>query len=268
MIDIRMLGPTALIVGGSVGIGAVIADELAGNGIDLILTGRSNQSLEVRKAELLKRYGVHVDTFSCDMTDPASSDKLISFVGRRELGLVAYIAGTVRATGFFEQEISEAVATVQLNVLSPLRLFHHFGADMRRRNCGSMLLTSSLAGLAGTANMAVYSASKAFGQMLMESLWAEMRPYDVNVLSLIVHATHTPGAVAIGAKLADVKERRVMTSEEVAHIALNNLTNGPTCWAGEENFAKADQFCTKDRRRATELVSARLNQQWDQLPSG
>lgn len=257
------VGPTALIIGGSVGIGAAMADRLALQGVDLILTGRSIEALELQRGRLRGISDVDVDILADDITSPGAVERLLDFVGDRDLGLAAYIAGTVRPIGFFDQDVEEARATMRLNAAAPLELFHRLGAMMRARNHGSLLLTSSLAGLAGTANMAVYSASKAFGQMLMESLWAELRPSNVNVLSLIVHATATPGAAGIGAQLKDDGARRIMTPDEVAQIALDNLANGPTVWAGADNFAAADQFCTKDRKAAVERVSARLNRLWD-----
>lgn len=258
----KIYGPTAMIVGGSVGIGAVMAEELASQGLNLLLIGRSKESLMSVRDKLIGQFPVQVDVLACDMTDDDAPDRVIAFANGHDVGLLAYIAGTVRATGFFEQDIDEAIHTAKLNALAPMRLLHHFGAIMRERGGGALLLTSSLAGLGGSANLAVYSASKAFGQMLMESLWAELRPYNVDALSLIVHATSTPGAARVGAKLDNVKSRRVMTSEEVARCALDNLANGPTCWAGEDNFAQADQFCTKERRRATELLSARFQSLW------
>lgn len=257
--DLAKVGPTALIVGGSTGIGAAIAERLAAHGIDLVLTGRSRATLDERRDDLLSRFKIDVTTFPDDITGEGAVERLCNFVGDRRLGLVAYIAGTVPRTPFFEQEIAEAHATMRLNAVAPMELFHRLGSGMVRRGSGTLLLTSSLAGLAGTANMAVYSASKAFGQMLMESLWAEMRGAGVDVLSLIVHATATRGAEGIGAALVSDATRRVMTPDEVAEIALANLGNGPTVWAGEDNFAAADQFCTKDRRSAVECVSARLN---------
>jgi short-subunit dehydrogenase len=263
-VDLTIVGPAALIVGGSTGIGAAIAERLAGDGVDLILTGRSIEALEKQRSEILLRHKVDIDLLADDITSDGAVERLCDFVAGRDLGLVAYIAGTVRRTAFFDQSLDEARATLRLNAGAPLELFHRLGKDLVRRNRGSMLLTSSLAGLAGTANMAVYSASKAFGQMLMESLWAELRDTDVNVLSLIVHATATQGAASIGAKLSDDSARRVMTPDEVAETALANLQNGPTVWAGADNFASADQFCTKDRRAAAERVSARLNRLWTQ----
>jgi hypothetical protein len=79
---------------------------------------------------------------------------------------------------------------IALNVSAVSSLSHLFGADMKRRGRGRILVVSSLCGTAaGIGSVAVYSATKAFERSLCNSLSLEMEPYGVGVTSLV------PGAV-------------------------------------------------------------------------
>ena len=52
---------------------------------------------------------------------------------------------------------------------------------------------SSAAGLQGLPRVAEYAATKAFGRVLAEGLWAEIRPHGVDVIACVAGAVRTPG---------------------------------------------------------------------------
>lgn len=72
-------------------------------------------------------------------------------------------------------------------------LAHQFLPAMVERGKGGVIFMSSLAGLQGVPNLAVYSASKAFLISLAEALWAETRAAGVDVLACCAGAVITPG---------------------------------------------------------------------------
>jgi short-subunit dehydrogenase len=111
-------------------------------------------------------------------------------------------------------------------------------------------MIGSLAGNAGGYMLATYSAGKAYNQMLMEALWAELQPRGVDVLAFPIAAADTPARARSGT--IDADEVRVASVEDVAQQALDHLPHGPVHVAPEH----ADFFnslCTLPRREAVEL---------------
>ena len=103
--------------------------------------------------------------------------------------------------------------------------------------------------------MAVYTASKAYEQMLTETLWWELKPFGINVLMLVAGTTKTPAMARMGVNLEGTGQP-VMEADEVAQEGLDNFGNGPTWIAGAHNREAVKFMCTPDRKAAVEMVSA------------
>ena len=73
------------------------------------------------------------------------------------------------------------------------RLARHYLPPMVERGRGGLIVMSSLAGQQGSPGIATYAATKAFGAILAEGLWAEMRRTGVDVLACVAGAVQTPG---------------------------------------------------------------------------
>lgn len=258
-------GPWGLIAGGSEGIGACMADMLAARGLNLVLVARKPAPLQQLADEIRLKYGVEVRVKSCDLTSDTIVEELRTLTDDIEVGLLAYIAGSVGPGSFFDQPMDELMHTVRLDALSPLALSHHFGAKMRERKRGAIILGGSGAGLAGAYNFVAYSAAKAFEQMLAEGMWFELRPHGVEVLCIVIHGTSTPYANQSSEIHLETDDRDVMTPGQVAQEAIDNIANGPTWFAGAQNREFDTRLCTLDRRSATEALSARLALTTDRL---
>jgi len=74
--DLKLAGKTALITGGSKGIGRAAAEILAGEGCNVIIVSRSADALLATKAAIAQRTNVRVDTVAADLSDSANVDKL------------------------------------------------------------------------------------------------------------------------------------------------------------------------------------------------
>jgi short-subunit dehydrogenase len=70
---------TALITGGSRGIGNAIAEELASMGYNLLLTSKNSARIKKAAAEISKKYKVKVDSFPCDISKTKEIDSLYKF---------------------------------------------------------------------------------------------------------------------------------------------------------------------------------------------
>jgi uncharacterized protein len=186
-------GPWAIVAGGSEGIGAAFADQIARRGVHLVLVARRTGPLELTAARLKRAHGVEVRTVAADLTAPAALDQITTAAAGEQIGLVVANAAVTPAGPFLDCAPRELAAAVELNCRASMLLARAFLPDMAGRGHGGVIFVSSLAGLQGVPGLAAYSATKAFLITLGESLWAELRPAGVDVLTVCAGAVATPG---------------------------------------------------------------------------
>ena len=226
VLDTTRYGPWAVITGGSEGVGAAFARQLAAAGMHLLLVARKAGPLE-ETARRCRDLGVQVRTLSTDLSDPSSVGAVADAVSDVEGGLLIHNAGAnTHSARFLDGELAAFGRVIDLNVTTPLALVHHFGAAMRRRRRGGILLVGSVAGYLGSNRHTVYGGVKAFGRIFAESLWLELRDHDVDVLELVLGVTRTPAMERVGLNF-DVPGMAVSEPEEVAAEGLAALGRGP-----------------------------------------
>lgn len=226
MIDTAKYGPWAVVAGGSEGMGAAYAEQLAAAGINLVLLARKPEPLEETAASARMK-GVEVRALSVDLTEPSALDRIRAITDDLEVGLLIYNAGAnTYGHEFVTGDLNRFHRVIDLNITGQLRLTHHFGNLMRERERGGILLSGSVSGYLGSAQISIYSAVKSFGRIFAEGLWLEMREHNVDVLELVVGVTRTPAMVRAGLNL-DAPGLRVADPRDVAAQGLANLANGP-----------------------------------------
>lgn len=230
-------GPTALIAGGSEGVGAAHARLLAEKGIDLVLVARRQKPLDEVKAELAADFpDCRITTISADLTDPDTPAKLAEATKGEEIGMLIYNAGSnSRNDDFLDIELEFSQKLAALNALTPMALVHHYGAKMRDRGRGGIILVGSMAALVGSPKIAVYSAAKAFNGTFAEAIWFELKQHGVHVLAHQLGAVNTPFIQRNFPKAYGMGENPM----DLAKIAQENIENGPLIRAGQGDvFAK------------------------------
>jgi short-subunit dehydrogenase len=244
-------GPWAFIAGGSEGIGAACAELVAEQGINLVLLARRKEPLKQMAAAIKEKYAVEVRILPQDLTADDLMHNVNAATTDIAVGLLLCISGSnTRAVRFLDEKVSDITALIKRNTKAPMLLAHHFGQGMRERSKGGMLFCTSLAGLAGCAFQAVYSATKAFNQMLAESLWHDLNPFGIDAICLAVGATRTPTVANLD------MDDSAMNPEEVAIEGLSQLGKVPFWAAGEHNRAALPIFQGPDRESAIDLLSA------------
>jgi short-subunit dehydrogenase len=247
-------GKWALIAGASEGIGACLADELGARGLDLVLIARNGTLLEDVAAGVRARHGVEVRPVVLDLTVPDVGERIGAATADLEVGLVIYNAGASdRTTTFLENELEYSLKQIKLDCIGPVVLAKHFGAAMKDRGRGGIVLVASLACVAGSATLAMYSGVKAFQHNFAEGLWAELRPHGVDVCCTPLGMTYTPALARMG---IEYDANAQMLSEDVARDIIEHIGNGPVHVVGENNRAVASQIWTIDRRALVEMMSA------------
>ncbi|MGV0717058.1 SDR family NAD(P)-dependent oxidoreductase [Mycolicibacterium sp. XJ662] len=231
MTDLARYGPWAVIAGGSEGVGAEFAQLLARSGINLVLLARKPGPLDATAAAC-REHGVEVRTLSVDLVSDGAVARIVEATEGLEVGLLIYNAGANTCSeNFLDGELADFQRVIALNVSAMLAVVQHFARPMRDRRRGGILLVGSMVGYLGSMRHSVYGGVKAFGRIFAESLWLELRDYDVHVLELVLGVTRTPAMERVGLNF-DVPGMRVAEPQDVAREGLEQLPNGPVFVAG------------------------------------
>jgi short-subunit dehydrogenase len=216
-------GPWAVVAGASEGIGAAFATALAGAGLNVALAARRAEPLDALADWLRGSTGAEVRTVTADLGTPAGLAALATATAGLDVGLLVANAAYVPVGPFLDRDADDLQRVIDLNVTAPLRLARHYLPAMAGRGRGGLILMSSLAGQQGSPGITTYAATKAFGAVLAEGLWAELRGRGVDVLACVAGAVETPG-------LAKAKPRRApgtVAPSVVVDAALRALGRRP-----------------------------------------
>lgn len=221
-------GPWALVLGASDGTGAAFARHIAAKGIPCVLVARREALLLELAEQIRTESGVECVTASIDLSLTDAGDQVVAAVGDREIGLFVYNAGSdTNGAHFLDKPIDNWIRLAGINVMTTLRCCHHFGGLMRQRRRGGILLVSSGAAFGGGSYLATYSGSKAFELCFAESLWHELRPYQVDVLHLALNTTDTPALRKLLVEKGKQSPSSLASPDKVARVGLANLAKGP-----------------------------------------
>ncbi|MDB5723953.1 MAG: family NAD(P)-dependent oxidoreductase [Novosphingobium sp.] len=252
-------GPWALITGASEGTGAAFARQIAAEGINLILVARREGPL-AELAEQVRALGVECITASVDLSRTDAAEKIAAVAGDREVGLFVANAGAdTNGSNFLETDAANWDQLININVVAKMRNCHHFAAPMKARGRGGIILVGSGAAYGGLSGLAIYCGSKAFALAFGEGLWAEMRHYGVDVLSLILSRTDTPAHRKILLESGQEIPTNMADPEDVARLGLERLPHGPIQNWGETDDTIGMSPNSPAQRRAKILMIEKMS---------
>ena len=174
---------TALITGGTSGIGAAFARAYAGRGHDLVLVARDEARLADAAAELAARHGVRVETMVADLSLRPDADR----VAARLADAAAPVEVLVNNAGFsvgatlLSEDMAKHDRAAEGMMRSVLLLQAAAGRAMRDRGHGTIVNVASVAAFVTQGH---YSAIKAYVVSLTESLAVELKGRGVRVCAL------------------------------------------------------------------------------------
>jgi NAD(P)-dependent dehydrogenase (short-subunit alcohol dehydrogenase family) len=173
---------TAVVIGGTSGIGLTIARGLAQAGADVVPTGRRTELVESAATEI-KKIGRRTLAAPCDVNDRTSLEALLKSVVAEFGGVDILVnsAGTTKRTPTLEVSASEWNNILETNLNGTLRACQVFGRHMIERKCGRIINIASLSSFVALYEVAAYSASKAAVASLTKSLAIEWARHGICV---------------------------------------------------------------------------------------
>ena len=213
---------TALITGGTSGIGRAAANQLARLGIHVVVVGRNVERGEKTVAEI-GATGGKANFISSDLRDASSARA----VARRavELGN-GHVDILINNAGIFPfgptHETTEELfdSVYSLNVKAPYFLVAELAPLMAKRGKGAIVNVSTMVADYGAAGMSLYGSSKAAINLLTKAWAAEYGPKGVRVNAVSPGPTRTEGTASMGDALqqlaAQAPAGRPAAPEEIA----------------------------------------------------
>jgi NAD(P)-dependent dehydrogenase (short-subunit alcohol dehydrogenase family) len=180
-----LTGQTALVTGGSRGLGLQMAESLGEAGAKILLTSRKAGDLEEATA-LLQDKGIDARWVAADAANPADIQRVVDETMQRmgRIDILVNNAGATWGAPMAEHPLEAWDKVMNLNVRSLFLFAQAVGrASMLPRKSGRILNVASIAGLAGSLDMAfiAYATSKGAVVNFTRQLAGEWGPYGITV---------------------------------------------------------------------------------------
>jgi len=213
---------TALITGGTSGIGRATANKLAQLGIHVIVVGRDSKSGEKTVMEI-RAAGGKADFISSDLRDASSAREVARRaveIGNGNMDILINNAG-IYPFGPTHETTEEMFDRVySLNVKVPYFLVAELAPLMAKRGKGAIVNLSTMAADYGAPGMSLYGSSKAAINLLTKVWAAEYGPSGVRVNAVSPGPTRTEGTDAMAEGLdqlaAQAPAGRPAKADEIA----------------------------------------------------
>ena len=211
----NLKGKNALVTGGGRGLGKAVAIALANEGVNVGITGRNEESLKTTVAEL-EKLGVKAAYSVFDVEEMAQVEQGVASIAS-QLGSIDILinnAGVGDFGSFEEMPVETWEKVMKVNLFGVYYVAKAALPYLKQNKEGDIVNVASTAGLKGAPNMSAYCTSKAAVISLSQSLMAELRKFNIRVITL------TPSTIAtdmsIEGKLTDGNPEKVLQPEDFA----------------------------------------------------
>jgi len=248
---------TALITGGTSGIGAAFARQLASEGSDLVLVARDADRLSAFAAELYAAWGITVETISADLADPGAVSRVAARIEstERPIDLVVNNAGFGLHTALTSPDVARHEHAFQVMCRAVLVLGGAAGRAMRGRG-GVIINISSLQTYLATGS---YAAIKAWVTAYSRSLSVELRGSGVTVTAVLPGWVRTEWHERAGVRRRSLPGFLWTEPEVVARAALRDARRGRVISIPTVRYRLLAWFARHLPDKANRLISDRIS---------
>jgi len=178
-----LMGRSALVTGGSRGLGRAMAQALAQAGAEVVLSSRNAEELRMAAEGVARASGSRVEWVAADLTRREDIARLADEAVRRlgKIDILINNAGTnmPQAVDEIQDEVWDTI--VQLNLSSCMALMRALVPGMKARRWGRVIHISSVMGFGSKECRAAYSATKSALMGLARAAALELGPFGITV---------------------------------------------------------------------------------------
>ncbi len=221
-----MKGKTAIVTGGSRGIGRAISVELARGGANLVINYAGNQQAAEETAAICREQGVLAVIVQGDISESEVCEKIVETAVSTFGGVDILInnAGITRDNLLMRMSEEDFDAVIRTNLRGTFLMMKAVSRPMMKKRYGRIVNLSSVVGLSGNAGQVNYAASKAGVVGMTKSFAKEVasRGITVNALApgfIETDMTAKMAEAAISAAAASIPAGRMGTPQDVAAAA-------------------------------------------------
>lgn len=216
-------GRTALVTGGSRGIGRAVCLELARGGANVVLCYAGNDAAARKTAEAVEAAGGKALALRCDVSDAAQVDALVRTAVERfgQVDILVNNAGITRDNLVMRMSEADFDAVIAANLKGAFLCMKAVSRGMLKRRYGRIVNLSSVVGLRGNAGQVNYAASKAGVIGMTKAMAKELASRGVTVNAVAPGFIETDMTAAMTdaartAALGSVPMGRLGAPEDVA----------------------------------------------------
>jgi uncharacterized protein len=250
--------PTALVTGGTSGIGAAFAQALAARGDDLVLVARTADRLADAARTLNEQYGVEVEVLAADLADAADlavvADRLRD--PERPIETLVNNAGMGVRHKLADADLSPHDHAIDVMIRAVLHLGGAAARTMRERGHGTIINVSSTAAF---ATLGSYSAIKSWVLVYTESLAVELAGTGVQATVLCPGWVRTEFHGRANLNTSAIPDPLWLDVDELVADALADAAKGKVVSIPSVRWKALSFLLQHLPRRAIRALSARIN---------
>ena len=232
---------TAIVTGGAKGIGKAIVEELAKNGINVVINyNKSEQAAKDLRQELTQD-GCNVEIYKADVSKREEAKRLVSFAKEKfgEIDILINNAGIDKWQLFTDITDEDWDEIISCNLNSAFYMTQEVVKDMIHNKKGTIINISSIWGITGASCEVAYSVSKAGMDGLTKALAKDLAPSGIRVNSI------APGAI-----MTDMNKN--LTNEEIEEVN-NQIPLGR--FGTPQEVAKCAKWLVEDSYTTGQIIS-------------
>lgn len=179
----NLTGKTAIITGGSKGLGLAMAAGLASAGANIVLVNRNADEGKLAAEEIKDQYHVNAVWFSADITDEAQANQMAQYTVDTfgQIDILINSAGINIRGAINDLSMDDFNKVMSVNVTGTWLACRAVTPFMKNNNSGKIINLASTLGLVGLSNRTPYASSKGAVVQLTRALALELASFNINV---------------------------------------------------------------------------------------